>query len=196
MADVSQGLGLVDRIRREVVSAPSATLRRAAASPAGTQRCRDPGACGPHSRRGAKGQTAGVPWLSTGPLCRLSARLWPSAWLRGHHREWCCRPQAYAPNPGVRVDEALHLSLAPWWKRFLAFLIDSMMLGVAFFIILAVIAAAPGSSNTSTTNNQPLTPGQAIVGFTSPLHIGLHPLPPLLRHQRDRLKRRQDVWGS
>ena len=76
------------------------------------------------------------------------------------------RPLAYPPNPGVRLDEVLHFSLAPWWKRFLAWLIDSMILGVAFFIILVVIAAASQGSNTSTTNSQPLTPGQAIVGFT------------------------------
>jgi uncharacterized RDD family membrane protein YckC len=75
-------------------------------------------------------------------------------------------PVAYNANPGGRLDEVLHLSLSPWWKRFLAFLIDSMILGVAFFIILVVIAAASHGSNTSTANNQPLTPGQAIVGFT------------------------------
>ena len=73
---------------------------------------------------------------------------------------------AYPPNPNVRLDEVLHLSLTPWWKRFLAFLIDSMILGVAFFIILVVIGAAAQGSKTSTTNNQPLTPGQAIAGFT------------------------------
>ena len=76
------------------------------------------------------------------------------------------RPLVYAPDPDVRLDEVLHLSLSPWWKRFLAFLIDSMILGVALFVILAVIAGVSSNSTRSTTNNQPLTPGQAIVGVT------------------------------
>ena len=68
-------------------------------------------------------------------------------------------------DPRVRVDGVLHLALAPWWKRFLALLIDSMALGTAAFIFLAIVGAVTRNSNASTTNNQPLGPGQAVVGF-------------------------------
>jgi uncharacterized RDD family membrane protein YckC len=68
-------------------------------------------------------------------------------------------------DPSVRVDEVLHLALAPWWKRFVALLIDSMALGVVAFVFLAIVGAVARNSNSSTTNNQPLSPGQAIVAF-------------------------------
>jgi uncharacterized RDD family membrane protein YckC len=71
----------------------------------------------------------------------------------------------YSQDPRVRIDQVLHLALAPWWKRFLAFLIDGMLIGVAGFLVLAVIGATTRHSNTSTANNQTLTPGQAAVGF-------------------------------
>lgn len=71
----------------------------------------------------------------------------------------------YPQDPRVRLDAVLHVALAPWWKRLLAFLIDTMVLGVAVFIFFAIIGAATRNSNTSTTNNHPLTPGQAVVGF-------------------------------
>ena len=73
---------------------------------------------------------------------------------------------AYPRDPMARTDEVLREALAPWWKRFLAFLIDSMILAVAGFLVLAVIAAASRNSNSSSTSNQPLTPGQAAVGFS------------------------------
>ena len=66
----------------------------------------------------------------------------------------------------ARTDEVLRQALAPWWKRLLAFLIDSMILAVAGFLVLAVIAAASRNSNSSSTSNQTLTPGQAAVGFS------------------------------
>ena len=87
-------------------------------------------------------------------------------------------PPGYGPPPGmplmggvsyqdptVYIDGVLHLALAPWWKRFLALLIDSMVLGVAAFIFFAIVGAVTSNSNASTTNNQPLTPGQAVAGF-------------------------------
>jgi uncharacterized RDD family membrane protein YckC len=70
----------------------------------------------------------------------------------------------YIANPAARVDGVLHLALAPWWKRFLAFLIDGMVLGVAVFIVLVIIGAAAQGGNTTTTN-QPLNAGQALAGF-------------------------------
>lgn len=110
-------------------------------------------------------QTAGVPWSSPAPSAPYPPGYGPPPGY-GAPPGTVLIPLGYPPNPGVRLDEVLHLSLSPWWKRFLAFLIDSMILGVAFFIVLVVIAAASHGSNTSTTNNQPLTPGQAVVGFT------------------------------
>jgi uncharacterized RDD family membrane protein YckC len=86
-------------------------------------------------------------------------------------------PPGYGPPPGmpamgtlfqdpaVRLDGVLRLALAPWWKRFLAFLIDSMILSVVIVIIVAVIAAATHNSHASTANNQPLSAGQAAIGF-------------------------------
>ena len=87
-------------------------------------------------------------------------------------------PPGYGPPPGmpptggvsyqdprVRVDGVLHLALAPWWKRFLALLIDSMALGTAVFIFLVIVGAATRNSTASTTNNPPLSPGQGVVGF-------------------------------
>ena len=71
----------------------------------------------------------------------------------------------YSQNPNVRIDEVLHLALAPWWKRFLALLIDSMVLGVAVFIVVAIIGAATRHPNSSTSSTHTLTPGQAVVGF-------------------------------
>jgi uncharacterized RDD family membrane protein YckC len=68
-------------------------------------------------------------------------------------------------DPSVRVDGVLHLVLAPWWKRFLALVIDSMALGTAIFIFFAIIGAVTSNSNASTTTNQPLSPGQAFVGL-------------------------------
>jgi uncharacterized RDD family membrane protein YckC len=68
-------------------------------------------------------------------------------------------------DPSVRVDGVLHVALAPWWKRFLAFVIDGMALSVAVFIFFAILGAATRNSTASTTNNHTLSPGQAVVGF-------------------------------
>ena len=67
-------------------------------------------------------------------------------------------------DPNVRIDAVLHLALAPWWKRFLAILIDGMVLGLAFFVVAGIIGAATKNSHSSNTT-QPLTAGQAIGAF-------------------------------
>lgn len=85
------------------------------------------------------------------------------------------RGVSYAQDPRVRIDEVLHLALAPWWKRLLAFLIDTMVIGVAGFVVLAVIGAATRNSNQSTTSSQPLTPGQAAAGFIGLFFLMLIP---------------------
>jgi uncharacterized RDD family membrane protein YckC len=74
-------------------------------------------------------------------------------------------PVAYGQNPTVCLDEVLHVALAPWWKRLLAILIDSMVVGVVVFVVFAVIGAATRNPNASSTNNHVLTPGQALAGF-------------------------------
>ena len=93
------GTGLVDRIRREVVSAPSAPLGRGAhvaAPPAPAWRPdgkRYPPHLHPSVLQLPPAATRAAAWaptpdggsavVLTGPLCHLSARLWSSAWLRG-----------------------------------------------------------------------------------------------------------------
>jgi uncharacterized RDD family membrane protein YckC len=72
---------------------------------------------------------------------------------------------AYAQDPRVRIDPVIHLALAPWWKRLLAFLIDSMVIGVAFFIVFAIIGAATRNSHASTSSGQPASAGQLAAGF-------------------------------
>lgn len=76
-------------------------------------------------------------------------------------------PVAYAQDPRVRIDEVLNIALAPWWKRLLAILIDSMVVGVVVFVVLVVIGAATRNSNTSASHSQVLTPGQALAGFVA-----------------------------
>src|ERR1700722_9856886 len=103
-------------------------------------------------------QPGGVPWSSSASSANYPPGYGP--------------PPGMAPmgvgdsqDPRIRIDQVLHLALAPWWKRFLAILIDSMVIGVVAFIFFAVIGAVTRNSNTSTTNNQTLTPGQVVAGF-------------------------------
>jgi uncharacterized RDD family membrane protein YckC len=70
----------------------------------------------------------------------------------------------YSQDPNIRADPVLHLALAPWWKRFLALLIDGMVLSVALFVFFGILGAVTSHSNTSTTNSTSLTPGQAVAG--------------------------------
>jgi uncharacterized RDD family membrane protein YckC len=72
---------------------------------------------------------------------------------------------AYPQDPNVRIDQVLQQALAPWWKRFLAFLIDTMIIGVAGFIVLTVIGAAARNSDSSNTSNQPVTAGQVVASI-------------------------------
>jgi uncharacterized RDD family membrane protein YckC len=71
----------------------------------------------------------------------------------------------YSQDPSVRIDGVLHVALAPWWKRFLAILIDGIILGGALFLLVAIIGAATRNTNTSTTQSSTLNPGQAFIGF-------------------------------
>jgi len=81
----------------------------------------------------------------------------------------------YGPPPGfvtsganIRIDPIVHVTLAPWWKRLIAILIDGLVLGLAEFIILLVLAAALAAHTTTTANSQPATLGR-VLG----LYVGL-----------------------
>jgi uncharacterized RDD family membrane protein YckC len=69
----------------------------------------------------------------------------------------------YNQDPNLRIDDLLHLALAPWWKRFLAFLIDSLVLGTGVIIIFTIIGATTRNTNSSTNNTA--SAGQLAVGF-------------------------------
>jgi uncharacterized RDD family membrane protein YckC len=68
-------------------------------------------------------------------------------------------------DPNVRIDGVIHVALAPWWKRFLAILIDGIIVGGALFFIIAIISTATRNQHTTTTQQSTLSPGQALVGF-------------------------------
>jgi uncharacterized RDD family membrane protein YckC len=59
-------------------------------------------------------------------------------------------------DPGQVRDVPLAVVLASWWKRFVAFLVDSMILAMSYLLAISVIVAAAGHHGTaspSTTNN-------------------------------------------
>lgn len=82
-------------------------------------------------------------------------------------------PPGYGPPPAgavatgatVRLDPVLHLPLAPWWKRFLAIILDGVMLSVGYFVLLAVIGIATNSHSTATSTNTSTQSGAVVVGF-------------------------------
>jgi uncharacterized RDD family membrane protein YckC len=61
-------------------------------------------------------------------------------------------------DPGQVRDEQLALVLAPWWKRFVAILVDSMILALGYFVAIAVIVAAAGHHGASSTSTAPAAP--------------------------------------
>ncbi len=74
----------------------------------------------------------------------------------------------YGPPPGyvtsganIRIDPILQVTLAPWWKRLIAILIDGLILGLGGFIIFLVIAAGL-ASHADTSNSQPATAGSVL----------------------------------
>jgi uncharacterized RDD family membrane protein YckC len=60
----------------------------------------------------------------------------------------------------------LHLALAPWWKRLVALIIDSSILGAGYFVLLAIIGiiADNAQNGTSTTTNQ-ASAGAVVIGI-------------------------------
>jgi uncharacterized RDD family membrane protein YckC len=75
-------------------------------------------------------------------------------------------PSGYGPPPGsplawhsqaprADIDVILNLNLAPWWKRFVAILVDVAVLAALYVVILMVIAALSHDANTSATTPTP-----------------------------------------
>jgi uncharacterized RDD family membrane protein YckC len=60
-------------------------------------------------------------------------------------------------DPGQVRDDQLAVVLAPWWKRLVAILVDSMILALAYFTVIAVIVAVVGQHGTS-SSTAPTTP--------------------------------------
>ena len=63
-------------------------------------------------------------------------------------------PVSNRPTANVFPDPYLGLALAPWWKRFLAIMIDWAIIGATVFVLLAVIGAATKSGQSSNANQQ------------------------------------------
>jgi uncharacterized RDD family membrane protein YckC len=76
----------------------------------------------------------------------------------------------------VAIDGVLNLSLAPWWKRFVAILVDVAVLAVPYVVILMIIGALSNNSNASPTAP---TPAAAIIAGLVVL-FALVQLPPML----------------
>jgi uncharacterized RDD family membrane protein YckC len=66
-------------------------------------------------------------------------------------------------GPNLRMDPILNQPLAPWWKRLVAILIDSVALGLAsLIVVLIIVAIAAGGT---TTNNQPASGGSVVGAY-------------------------------
>lgn len=100
-----------------------------------------------------------------------------------------------SPNPGVygapawpaahhagAVDPVLRVRLAPWWKRFVALIIDNLILGLGLFILVLILGIAvnasrsPGSSSTSSshTHGAALLAGLVILWTLAAVPVGLY----------------------
>ena len=86
-------------------------------------------------------------------------------------------------------------STLPWLRgeADLAILVDSMVLGIAFFVVFAIIGAATTSSNLSTNNPQPLTAGRAVGAFVGILLLAF--IPYLLYYGLLNGSKRAQTWG-
>jgi uncharacterized RDD family membrane protein YckC len=84
-------------------------------------------------------------------------------------------PAGYGPPPGspfvpqhsgptIAIDSVLDLSLAPWWKRLVAILIDIAVLAVPYLIVIVAIGAFSSHSDTSTTTSSPAPVAAIIAG--------------------------------
>ena len=85
-------------------------------------------------------------------------------------------PAGYGPPPGspfapqhpganIAKDSVLDLSLAPWWKRFVAILIDIAVLAVPYLIAIVAIGAFSSNSDTSTATGSSVPVAATIVGI-------------------------------
>jgi uncharacterized RDD family membrane protein YckC len=58
---------------------------------------------------------------------------------------------SYASAANVRLDPVLNAPLAPWWKRFLAVIIDWAILGAGYLVVLGVVGALINAHRSTTT---------------------------------------------
>jgi uncharacterized RDD family membrane protein YckC len=71
-------------------------------------------------------------------------------------------------DPGQVWDEPLQVVLAPWWKRFVAMLVDAMILALAYFIVIAGVVAVAGHHGTTSPSgpaNPPAGAGSIALGI-------------------------------
>jgi uncharacterized RDD family membrane protein YckC len=115
-------------------------------------------------------EQVGGPYLPPSPSATPGSGQWGQVRPEGYVLRGL-PPQAYPPppdgypGPGIPFDPVLKVQLAPWWKRFVAILIDGVVLDVVAFIILRVIPLPKSSTQTPTTPNAhfPLVEALAIL---------------------------------
>jgi uncharacterized RDD family membrane protein YckC len=81
-------------------------------------------------------------------------------------------PPGYAPSPGHvltaapgALDPVANRVLAPWWKRFVAMIIDCCVLGAGYFIVLIVIGIILKNAQNATTTTTQTDSAQVALGF-------------------------------
>jgi uncharacterized RDD family membrane protein YckC len=68
------------------------------------------------------------------------------------------------PGPTIAIDSVLNLNLAPWWKRFVAILVDFAVLAVPYLIAIIAIGSISSHSDTSTSTSSPVPVAAIIAG--------------------------------
>jgi len=71
-------------------------------------------------------------------------------------------------DPGQVHDDQLAVVLASWWKRFVAILVDGMILALGYLMAFGVIVAVAGhhgTASSSTTTNAPVGAGSVAVAI-------------------------------
>jgi uncharacterized RDD family membrane protein YckC len=76
-------------------------------------------------------------------------------------------------TPGSVLDPVLAQPLAPWWKRFVAILIDGAI--ITFFYGFVVLVAAAAAGNSSASGNTHQDAGQVATGLITLLIIASIP---------------------
>jgi uncharacterized RDD family membrane protein YckC len=72
-------------------------------------------------------------------------------------------PPGAVPVRPVFLDPVLGLPLAPWWKRFLAILLDGAIIGGAYFVVFVLIGVAVITNSNSPSSSTTTTPAGTAV---------------------------------